>query len=290
MPGDPLEALRKAQTIQPAPPDRGWLSADTPHPYLNSAVDVLKGLTGIGDQGPSGVTATNIGQLLGAAIPFMGLPKVPSLSNPRVMVDDALEGLGHTFRPGPIPVAVPPSTPPYAKAFFNHMNEAAPDLPSAAERFMSERQTPYYVHGQDAIKAPEGFTFAGKYHNVPQSSMPSARPEALNNLYQQQQDALARFRPTPVAPVPTMRSVEDLQFIQRPDTNPRTQPPLSGKWGRTRGTNTNMGTSTLSEQQVKVIRAQAQSGLDPRKIAEYYDLALPTVKDIINRSSFSRIK
>lgn len=289
MPGDPLEALRKAQSIQSAPPDRGWLSADAPHPYLGAARDVLKGLTGIGDQGPGGVTATNIGQLLGAAIPFTGLPKVRSLSGASTMVDDALEGLGHTFRPGPVPIAVPESTPPYAKAFFNHMNEATPDLPNAADKFLSERQNPYYTHPQGNIQAPEGFKFAGSYNNTPQNSMPSTRPEELNTLYQQQQDALARFRPTPQAPVPTMRSIEDLQFIQ-PPANQKPSPPLSGKWGRTKGSDTNMGTSTLSEQQVKLIRAHAQNGVDPRKIAEYYDLALPTVKDIIRRNSFSRIK
>lgn len=40
---------------------------------ISGGVGALKGLTGIGDQGPAGPTATNAGALLGAAVPFLGM-------------------------------------------------------------------------------------------------------------------------------------------------------------------------------------------------------------------------
>lgn len=72
-PSDPLLALRKAQTIQPAPPaDTQWMRTG-----LDGAVEGLKGFLGFGND----QSRANLGgQLAGAAMPFLGasgaLPKL----------------------------------------------------------------------------------------------------------------------------------------------------------------------------------------------------------------------
>lgn len=49
----------------PPKPLLGWLA-----PYLEGGMDLLRGATGLGDQGPPGPTWTNAGALLAAAAPF----------------------------------------------------------------------------------------------------------------------------------------------------------------------------------------------------------------------------
>jgi hypothetical protein len=50
----------------PPTPLLGWLA-----PYLEGGMDLLRGATGLGDQGPPGPTWTNAGALLAAAAPFV---------------------------------------------------------------------------------------------------------------------------------------------------------------------------------------------------------------------------
>lgn len=282
-PANPLDALRKAQSIQPAPPDRGYFSADTDHPVLNTATDILKGLTGLGDQGPSGMTATNFGQLLGAAIPFAGLRKAGA--GPRI-VEDLMDEVGHRFKPGPMPVAPPSDAPAFTQAFIQHLNDAEPTAIDPAQKFLAERTNSYYAHPPSRIQAPEGFNFPGNGDNRWGSpkSVEVARPDELNALYQRQQDALARFRPTPTA-VNKVKSVDDLQFITSPGAPQRSAPPaLSGKWGRA-------GTAgKVNETQVREIRALASQGEDIDWIGRKYGIHPSTVTNIVKGESFQRIK
>lgn len=89
---DPLEGLRKARTIEPAPPagGEGFRTA------LNSGIEALTGLVGFGPDTQS----NRFGQMLGAAIPLVGaegrLPKILEdifTSNPgaRRVYEDAME-------------------------------------------------------------------------------------------------------------------------------------------------------------------------------------------------------
>src|SRR5438477_11107465 len=64
---DPLEALKKVNTIGPAPP----LETEGLRGFIDAAMGGLRGLTGFGDQGPAGPTATNAGAMLGAALPIL---------------------------------------------------------------------------------------------------------------------------------------------------------------------------------------------------------------------------
>lgn len=92
--------LQKATGISAAPPDRGWFSADTPHPNIDTGIDILKGVTGLGDQGPAGPTATNAGQVLGAVLPLGGaLKKITSTEHPAV--SELLWLLGNYGAKGP---------------------------------------------------------------------------------------------------------------------------------------------------------------------------------------------
>jgi hypothetical protein len=50
-----------------APPPLGFMRSPLEH-----AIDLLVGATGLGDQGPAGPTWTNAGQVLSAALPFLG--------------------------------------------------------------------------------------------------------------------------------------------------------------------------------------------------------------------------
>jgi len=64
---DPLSALKKATAVQSAPP----ASMEPVRRGIDAAMDGLRGLFGVGDQGPAGPTVTNFGAMLGAGLPIL---------------------------------------------------------------------------------------------------------------------------------------------------------------------------------------------------------------------------
>lgn len=91
---------------------------------LMGGVDFAKGLTGLGDQGPAGATATNAGQVLGAALPFAGAMRAITPA------EEAVTGL---------------------KGFYSRLNRATEMLPEGRS-----------INSQSAMnlmkKAPEGIS------------------------------------------------------------------------------------------------------------------------------------
>lgn len=83
---NPLDSLRKAQTIgaDPNPAEGSWGDS-----AISGLVGAIKGFTGLGDQGPAGATATNFGQILGAALPFAGKRDIlRQLIHPKLEFED----------------------------------------------------------------------------------------------------------------------------------------------------------------------------------------------------------
>lgn len=313
---DPLDALRKAQSIQPAPPDRGYFSADTEHPYLNAATDVLKGLTGLGDQGPSGMTATNFGQLLGAAIPFAGLRKAGA--GPRI-AEDLMDEIGHRFTPGPIPVAPPPDAPAYTQAFIQHLNETGPGEmdPMAFVRNSAVTSLHSGLPPQE-IKIPKGFTVQGGHGYLPLASTDQWADQTLklrpkNGGQDQRQMAIQYLKETGL-PAPTnnatpwqtdtinsVRSPEELNLITHAPQ--RNAPPLSGM----NVSGIRRGPSPISDDIVRDIR-QATQDFTPSKgrvgrdaptwaslandLSAKHGIKITpdTLRSIANRTSFQWVK
>jgi len=130
---NPLEALRKAQTVQ---------NADSPDPldkggWFDNAVQGLKGLVGLGDDIPSsqGWNANHIGQMLGAVAPLGGPLR-------RVIGE------------------VPEGTHPAVSALLGMLGKAAEVSPEAEiPNFRDTKVGGYYVPRRALTIAPEGFEF-----------------------------------------------------------------------------------------------------------------------------------
>jgi hypothetical protein len=68
-----LQALQDELALRAQAQGPAWKQAA--RSGLNGGIDFLKGLAGVGDQGPAGPTATNAGQVLGAALPLGIIPE-----------------------------------------------------------------------------------------------------------------------------------------------------------------------------------------------------------------------
>jgi hypothetical protein len=78
------------QALQEQTPPLAFLA-----PYLERGMDLLRGATGIGDQGPAGPTWTNAGQLLAAVLPFApkGLSAVKAAASGERAAEEAAQAI-----------------------------------------------------------------------------------------------------------------------------------------------------------------------------------------------------
>lgn len=302
MPDDLLATLlQKAKSIQAAPPDRGWFSADTPHPTLSTGADVLKGFTGLGDQGPAGVTPTNLGQLLGAATPF--LPGkllrpltgkiLPAWKAKSVVPEaqDVWDELAAHLGGSTLPTG---DATPAAKVLTNSLNQVPAEAPEgfAARKFLGERQTPSHGLPRPRINAPEGFVF-GRIHmgtGSPPQSMPV--PESPNyKLYdswkQKVQSYEAAKKLMADRDLNIVSSPEELRDLiaektkQAPD-----KPALSGKWGLST-LNSRKNRTPVDEDMIRKIRAVGQ--LD-KAMEVFPHVPKETIRGIIRGDTFNWVK
>ena len=190
---DPLleTLLGKATGIGPAPP----ANTETLRTLLNGGIDLFKGATGLGDQGPAGPTPTNLGAILGAASPLAG-------ALPRRAGPDAAEAL----------IKMLLKVEPAAEADISTM---------AARKFLEDRATPRMGLPPQKL-------------NIPQVKESPTLPLASTDRYNEWQANLGGPRPTS-APLLRLKPGESLGDVVPPAKGPTVPPPPLFVKGRTGG-------------------------------------------------------
>lgn len=260
---DPLLAtmLQKASSIGPAAPS----GLEPVRQALDNGMGMFKGVTGLGDQGPAGPTATNLGAMLGAGLPLAGVAEklVPSLMKLHQTMPDA-----------------PASK--LIEMLYNFKGEE-PGIEGMAARFAQNRATPSRGHSAQTVLVPEGFT-AG-YSVGPFERERISIPKSPNV---ERHEAWVRgsrsFIKPPVAP-PSVTSIDELssiqpgaQLIQEPKT-------LSTKGSAGRSSYTK-STNKLNPDMVRDIRTLSKD----EAVNKYPNIPRGTVEAAWRRDSWNQVK
>lgn len=276
--------LQKAQGIGAAPP----AEMQGPRDLLNGGVDAFKGFTGLGDQGPAGPTATNFGQLLGAAMPLAGgLKKLApvvqgSEGSIQEMLQNIWRGVSHH---DPLIREGEKDLPQYAAPLVELLNDYRAEEPSL-QNLLASRATPRMGLKPQMIKAPEGFTFG--YARSNNYDMP-ASPNTKRYQDYRSKVPLSSSRKDQTR-VMSVTSPEELRDLRPSEAAPQGKTPIHRDSFQTRqvgAQQTKLKKSGLDEASIRQIR---QIGKAPQAKKAFPNVSYDTIASILKGDSFNWVK
>lgn len=271
--------LQRATGIEPAPPDRGWFSADTPHPILDQGKDLMRGLlTKSGGFDPINSGAEGVGAILGAMLPMVkGGP---------------FAGMLRKISPAAL---VYTEDSPQAQAIIDMLNEykGLSGEEAAAEGALRSRVTSRKGYPQGSIKSPEGFIFkrqtsasSPNYWSV--TSPNTERHDAWQNMVNR-----VKAVKEDTHPVISSRGVGDLRDIEVPSAVKNQSPPAKilnyrGITGaQSKSAQASLAKAHLTEDIVRDIRQMNDMAAAAKK---YPNVKPNTIQGIVKEGTFGWIK
>lgn len=245
--------LSKAKGIEAAPP----LAMAPVRETLDKGVGLFKGLTGLGDQGPAGPTAVNLGAIIGSGIPPV----------------KGIETLLRSLKIIPKVIPSPPAT--KLMEMLYTFNPGKPSAEALEAAVSGARATPR-------------MGFPSQYLNIPKRlSSPSPMNQVGPKRFEEWKAALGQSKES--APVESVRSLDELSNVARAPIGRSTEKkPILQEGGLRRNyTGSRLKVSKFSEDDIRTIR---KLGNIQAAMEKFPGTPRPTLNDIIKRSSFYWVK